>query len=148
MSDLPHRFDGLFTLIAGALASVSACLAAALPDLANLTGNESAILNDTQMRFACIAGALGGAVLSVLIFPPKLATHRTIAAKFFASGVSGFIFAPMTLRWLHLPRDFDTVLGCAAIVALTAIGVLRIAVPLWERTAGSRLAPPKDDGPL
>ena len=147
MTDMTHRFDGVFTVLAAAIASVSACLAAAIPDLSALSG-DSAILNDTQMRFACIAGALGGAVLSVLIFPPKLATHRTIASKFFASGVSGFIFAPMVLRWLRLPRDFDTVLGCAAVVALTAIGVLRIAVPLWERMAGKQLSPPKDDGPV
>ena len=139
---MPHRFDGLFTLLASAIAGMSACLAAALPDLSAIS--DGTILNDTQMRFACLAGALGGAVLSVLIFPPKMVTHRTIASKFFASGISGIIFAPIALRWLRLPRDFDTVLGTAAGVALTAIGVLRIAVPLWERMAGKQLSPPKD----
>lgn len=142
---MPHRFDGLFTIIAAALASIFSCLAAALPDLSAIS--DGTILNDTQMRFACLAGALGGAVLSVLIFPPKLVTRNTIASKFVASGISGVIFSPMALRWLHLPRDFDTVLGCSAVVSLIAIGVLRISVPAWERIAGKQLGPKGDEEP-
>lgn len=145
---MPTRLQFLndvFTIAAGAVASMFACIAAALPNLAAAT--DGTILTDTQMRFACIAGALGGAILSVLIFPPRKATHRNVAAKFFASGVSGVIFAPMVVRWANLPRDFDSVIATSAIVALTAIGVLRLAVPAIERIAGKKLSsiePPKE----
>lgn len=143
--DMPARIDFFFSVLASALVGMFASLAAAIPDLSALT-LDTTILTDTQMRFALLSGALGGAILSVLIFPPKLATHRTIAAKFFASGLSGVIFAPMLHRWLALSRDFDSVLGFGAVVAIVAIGALRLAVPAWERFAGRHFGPPKDAG--
>lgn len=131
-----NAITGFGSIIASGVASMSLCLAAAIP--------ESSFVTDTQMRFACIAGALGGAILSVLIFPPRQATHRTVAAKFFASGISGVIFSPLVLQKMGWAADFNSVLAVSAIVALIAIGVLRTAVPIWEKLAIRQMSG-KDD---
>lgn len=140
---MPHRLDGLFTILASAVASILACLAASVPDLSTLTGHT--ILNDAQMRFACIIGALGGAILNVAIFPPRVATRHAIAIKFVASGLSGMIFAPLAIRWLRLTPDFDIVIFISAAVALVAIRLIRLAIPLIEKKAEKRMR--DDDDP-
>ena len=88
------------------------------------------IWDDSALRLICIAGSIGGALLSILLFPPTSA--RAMAGKMTASVLAGAMFTPVLLRWTNFPPDADVMLCAAGIVALLSWSVLMICVPLAQ----------------
>lgn len=125
--------------ICGAFASVIAATLAAMPDLKELGQSDMPIIimDDTRMRLFCIIGAIGGAVLSALIFTPPKATGRQFGIKVAASSLAGILFTPMTLAALQWKLNIDRVLGASAVIAMLSIGVLRMAVP-WAQAKAAK----------
>lgn len=121
-------------MIYATLAAASAAAAATVE-----SATSAALLDDTHLRLICITGSLGGAVLSVLLFPQPKTTSRTMAMKLLTSGLSGILFAPKLLTYMGWMRDTDTVLAISAIVSLLSIGVLRIAIPTYTKLIGQKL---------
>jgi hypothetical protein len=89
------------------------------------------IFDDFKLRGWCIAGACGGALVSIFVF--TLPSPRELAFKLLASGISGMMFSPMFLRWLGWPVDVDSVLFASGSVSLCAWSVLQVAVPLFTK---------------
>jgi len=150
---MPRRFLPLFEAIVALCfatwASMTAAVLAAVPELKDVSevvaSTETVVMDDGKMRLICIIGAIGGGLLSALVFSPPKATGRNFAIKVGTSSLAGILFTPIVIHWLGWKANVDILLGISAIVAMIAIGAIRIAVPLWERAAGKRLAPPEDE---
>jgi hypothetical protein len=139
-----HPTEPIFTAIAvsagGAIASMSAALAALLDNVT--TNAHSGVLDDERMRLVCVIGAIGGAVISALIFTPPKATGRQFAIKIAASSLAGIFFTPAIIYKFGMEITFDVVAPSAAAVALVSVGALRVLVPLWEKHFTGRFRPP------
>lgn len=139
MIAIPHRhLEGLFTTIASATATLLAASAAISETIPHaIVSND--ILTNVEMRFACIIGALLGAMLQTAIFPPKVITSKAIAVKMGTSAASGIMLAPLIIRYTNIAPGFDVVLGISGIVALIAIGVIKLVVPGITKQASDRI---------
>lgn len=106
-----------------AIAAIAAAAAAVAPEVAHAVN----VIDDQKLRLICVAGSLGGAVLSVGVFPPR---HiRDMAFKLMCSGISGVLFSPVLLRWLGWSVDTDVVLATSGAVALLSWASLQVGVP-------------------
>lgn len=114
---------------------IAAATAAALP--APDPQAVATVMDDARMRLICVAGSLGGAVLSVCLF--KLGNVRDMSVKLVSSSFSGILFAPMVLRWVGWNRDVDAVLAVSGLTALMSWTVLQKAVPALTKAATKRL---------
>jgi hypothetical protein len=132
---MPAAESAISLVIAAAVGMFAAAAAAVLP-----TPDPAAavsVMDDARLRLICVAGSLGGAVLSVALF--KLGNVRDMAVKLASSSISGILFAPMALRWLGWTRDLDAVLAVSGMTALLSWTVLQMAVPALARAAAKRL---------
>lgn len=132
---MPAAESAISLVIAAAVGMFAAAAAAVLP-----TPDPTAVLSvmdDARLRLICVAGSLGGAVLSVGLF--KLHHVRDMAVKLVCSSFSGILFAPMVLRWLGWSRDIDAVLAVSGLTALMSWTVLQKAVPALTRMAAKRI---------
>lgn len=128
--------ESAISLIVAATVGMFAAAAAAVmptPDPTEAIG----IMDDARMRLICVAGSLGGAVLSVCLF--KLTCVRDLSVKLVSSSFSGILFAPMVLRWLNWGRDVDAVLAISGATALVSWSLLQALVPLFTRIATQRI---------
>lgn len=95
-----------------------------------------ALLDDSRLRLICIAGTLAGSVVSVFLMPPKVNIEKPTAAvvamalRITASGLAGILFAPAVIRYFKIPLDTDWVLSASGAVAIVALGILKLIVPL------------------
>lgn len=142
---MPHRLEpilaAIVSMVAGAFSSCVAAFLALMPDAAPAAVT---IMDDEKMRLICIIGAVGGGVLSALIFSPPQATGRMFAVKVGSSSLAGILFTPSLVHWLGWTLNIDTLLGTSAGIALVGIGVIRVAVPLWAKYAARKFGPPDD----
>jgi hypothetical protein len=123
----------LLTACAGAAASL---MAAIIPEGMAHSLN---IIDDSKLRLICISGSLGGAILSVGIFPPPASSGvRGLALKISCSSISGVLFSPMVMRWMNFPIQTDEVLAIAGAVALVSWSTLQMAVPLFTKIIGRK----------
>jgi hypothetical protein len=132
---MPAAESAISLVVAAAVGMFAAAAAAVLP-----TPQPDAVLSvmdDARLRLICIAGSLGGAVLSVGLF--KLSHVRDMAVKLVCSSFSGILFAPMVLRWIGWTRDLDAVLAVSGLTALMSWTVLQMAVPAVTRAAARKL---------
>lgn len=91
------------------------------------------IWNDSALRLICIAGSIGGSILSILLFPP--ASARAMAGKMTASVIAGALFTPILIRWVDIVPDADVLLCGAAVVSLLSWSILMAAVPIVQNFA-------------
>lgn len=128
---MPYRFltgpcEVMFAAFVAMLSSLGA-----IDDL-----TSPAIWDKTQFRAFCIAGALGGAFLSIALFPPRgTDSHqsRNQALRFGSSAISGLLFTPVVIRWQGWPVDVDVVLAVSGGVALVSVSVISAVVPFLIR---------------
>lgn len=123
-------------LLAAVLGAAAAITAAVMPAVDTQQAMTS-IMDDSRLRLICVAGSLGGAVLSVGLFNAR--TVRDLSIKLSCSSISGVIFAPMVLRWLGWAADTDAVLCISGVTALMSWSVLLAAVPALTRLAGKKI---------
>lgn len=132
---MPAAESAVSLVIAAAVGMFAAAAAAVMP-----TPDPTAVvtvMDDARMRLICVAGSLGGAVLSVSLF--KLTHVRDMAVKLVSSSFSGILFAPMVLRWTGWGRDVDAVLAISGLTALMSWTVLQKAVPALTKAAMKRI---------
>lgn len=131
---MPAAESAITIVIAAAVGMFAAATAAVLPE-----PPPDAVIGimDSRLRLICIAGSLGGAVLSVGLF--KFGCVRVMARKFICSSLAGVLFAPMSLRWLGWTHDIDAVLAVSGLTALMSWTVLQMAVPALTRAAAKRI---------
>jgi hypothetical protein len=130
--------ESIATVVIATLAAMlSAVSAALMPTVVEVTGTVHEalqsvnVMDDARLRLVCICGSLGGALLSVLLFP--LPRTKPLIAKLFASGLAGMMFSPMIVRWDGLTLDTDTMLFVSGMVALLSYSMLQMAVPLLNK---------------
>jgi hypothetical protein len=128
---MPLASTSLSLLIAAGLGIISAAAAALLPD--PTTTSALSLVDDNRLRLICVAGSLGGAVMSVMLFQVK--TNRELAAKLTTSALAGIMFSPMLLRYLRWADLTDSILAVSAAVALLSWTVLQSAVPILANLA-------------
>ena len=104
----------------------AAAAAAALPEL---TGTS--IIDDNRLRLICVAGSLGGAVISIMLF--ATGSHKELARKLTVSALAGILLTPMLLRYLTWTSQTDAILAVSAIVAMLSWSVLQTVVPMLSR---------------
>lgn len=106
------------------------------------------IMDDGKLRLICLAGAIGGALLSVIMFPPSR-NVRGLAAKFTGSGIAGVMFAPWCVQYANIGNNTDAVLAVSGLVGLAAWTTLQILVPKLSNLAATkitgRIERPDDD---
>jgi hypothetical protein len=133
---MPACETAVAVIIAASIGALTAITAAVIPGV-DAQQAMTSIMDDQRLRLICVAGSLGGAVLSVGLF--SAASVRGLCLKLSCSSISGVIFAPMALRWLGWAADTDAVLCTSGLVALTSWSVLQTAVPALTRLAGKKI---------
>ena len=129
----------IYAAIIGALSSL---LAAVAPNVGPESTNAIlSIIDDSKLRLICVAGSLGGAILSVGFFPPERNGNviRGVALKLSCSSISGVMFTPAIMRWFNIEFQTDIVLACSGTVSLLSWSVLQMAVPLITRIIRGRI---------
>lgn len=105
------------------------------------------IMDNARLRYTCIIGALGGAVISIAMFSTP--RFRPMAAKFTVSAVTGSMITPSLMRVWNVPQDTDWILASAFAVSICAYSVLQALVPLVPRSLAwafrTKYMPPEED---
>lgn len=112
-------------VVAATLGALSALLAAIMPEPS--TAASLALMDDSRLRLICIAGSLGGAVLSVMLF--KIDNHKELVRKLCCSSISGVVFSPIVIRHFQMDSSTDYVLAVSAVTALLSWSLLQILIP-------------------
>lgn len=123
---MPLASTSFSIVIAASLGIITALAAALLPDPASSAALS--LVDDNRLRLICVAGSLGGAVMSVMLFQVK--TNRELAAKLTSSALAGIMFSPMLLRYLRWADLTDAILATSATVALLSWSLLQTAIPI------------------
>ena len=142
---MPLAESSITLVIATVVGAVAAAMAASLPDASAAVTQAASLLDDSRLRLVCVAGSLGGAVLSVMLF--TIQTHKELAQKLISSSISGIVFSPVIIRYAHLESSTDLVLAVSAVTALLSWGVLQIAVPFAQSWFRRRYLPDEDSKP-
>lgn len=124
---MPIAESSASLLIAACVGMLTSLLAATIPDPAT-AATGIVIMDDTRLRLICMAGSLGGAVMSVMLF--TVTTHKELARKLTLSSLSGLIFSPVIMRYLAVPVSTDYVLVVSAVTALLSWTSLQTVVPM------------------
>lgn len=143
--EMPEIETYLMIIATAIVGAMSAIIASTSPEIAiaatagmeAMSNGTVVIFEDFKLRGWCIAGACGGALVSILVFP--LPKPRALAFKLVASGISGMMFSPMIIRWSGLQVDVDTVVFVSGIVALLSWGCIQIAVPVATKIFGKEI---------
>lgn len=109
------------------IATTTSELAKEVTEAASTVSVSVNVLDNAKLLSICLAGAVGGGLMSVLIFP--LPTARAMAGKFLASSLAAILFAPMTAQWLGWLRS-DALLAVSAGVALVAWAFVQATLPI------------------
>lgn len=133
----PMLAEDASTYIVTALASALLAAAAAAGLDAHAAASTVNIIDDQKLRIICIIGALGGSVLSIVLFP--VGNHRQLAGKLFGSSIAGIIGTPMLMRWFAIEPQTDPLLFVSCVVALLSWSILQIAVPFLNQLAAKWL---------
>lgn len=138
-----------FLLMTSALAAIASALLLAMPihaepSLASLPPGDDAVntmvvettmnvIENWRLRLYCIIGALGGAWLSVGMFPPPKNGIRPFALKFSCSCIAAIMFSPALMHKIGVILDPDYVLAVSGLFGLVSWAMIQIAVPLFLR---------------
>lgn len=148
---MPHRFEAIFSLLGATLLGMWGTFVAVAQLLVRQT-----IIDDDEKRLWCILGAVGGAVFMGLYTMEQQngITIKKVVLKIFASSVAGIIITPglMHLCSNYLPATSDTLMLASAVVAMSAVGALKIGIPIvqavferWLRRWSKSLTDTKGD---
>jgi len=129
----------------GALMGMTQDMVAMLAEMpADQVEAVTSVLDSNRLVMFSIVGAIGGGVLSIVIYPIK-GNIKQMAAKMTVSVISGGIFCPLfvfapafmeVLPWLSVA---ERTLIVSAVIAMFAWGTLQEVLPLAGATAKSAL---------
>ncbi len=105
-----------------AIAGAASLLIAAVPNVTN------GLPEDQRLICICIAGGIGGGILSVLLFPKT--TLRSTAAKWFVSPVTAGIFGPALCQYYGFQNEVWYALAANGAIGLFAWSALFVVLPL------------------
>ncbi len=95
------------------------------------------VLDDDRLRLWCILGSIGGAFLSLTVFPPAEAPERVTAWRYFtklgASFFCGFALSPFIVEHLALELTSSNAVSVSFMTALFAVSGLHAALPVVEQ---------------
>jgi len=118
--------------------------------LAAITAQDDNLLTDRGNIGLYIAGSIGGALLTMMIFPqseidaaieendPKqyLRLKRRAHQRFIAKGVSsllgGWLFTPVLMRWFSMELTQDRILAFSAVTAMFIVSAIHTLSPKVE----------------
>lgn len=98
------------------------------PEVQEAIKQAISVMDDGKLRIVCIIGAMGGGVLSALLYP--LGSPKQLSGKIVGSAISGIMFSPKLLSWMSWQLTTDNVLCMAGAVALLSWTLLQLAIPL------------------
>lgn len=127
---MPHRFMPPY--VAELMVGMSLAVVTLATEILRGIGTGPIIYDALSLRLLCLCGSVGGALVSVLVFPPregKGSPVRQMAVKFLASGLSGAILTPALMRWFGVELVGDYVLASSAAVAMLSVTFLQEAIP-------------------
>jgi hypothetical protein len=104
-------------MVAAAVASLSSLFAA----LAEIHGG---VINNNSLLILCISGSIGGSLVSIMFWPPKVPSIRLLATKFIASGITAILFAPWLVRYIEPNPNAELVLAVSGTLGLCAFAVV------------------------
>lgn len=105
------------------------------------------VMDDARLRYSCIIGSLGGALISIAMF--KTPHFRPMLAKFLVSSISGIMATPAIMRLSRATLDTDYIMGGALVVAIVSYSVIQVLSPLVPQAVAwafrQKYLPPEDD---
>lgn len=122
LSVIPSTMN-LGALMMWAVAGAASLLIASVPN--DFTDGLPA---DQRLICICLAGGIGGGILSVLLFPKT--TLRSTAAKWIVSTISAGIFGPAICQFYGLQADVWYALAVNGAIGLFAWSTLFVIMPL------------------
>lgn len=125
---MPLAESSIPLVIAAVVCMLSTLLAAIVPDADAAQAGGIVIMDDSRLRLICIAGSLGGAVVSVMLF--TVTSHKELARKMTVSCISGIVFSPVIMRYVSLDPTTDYVLLCSAVTAMLSWTLLQTVIPM------------------
>lgn len=126
----------IVTAVGTALAAIAAFLAD-IPAAGGFSGQ--AIYDDERFRLICIAGALGGALVNLWLWPSSTPGIVPMARQVSCSSFTGVVATPIVVHWIGLTPNTDNLLATSFIMAVVSVGVLKAAAPVWQRMILSKL---------
>src|SRR5688572_29040340 len=94
-----HNDNHPIAIILAAFMAILSALSAALMPAAQEVGAQVQevirainVMDDARLRLVCVAGSIGGALVSVLLF--QMPKPKAFIAKLIGSGLAGVIFSP------------------------------------------------------
>lgn len=129
------------TMIAGALS----LLASIGSDLTGMNVEEvvvkvqqaGGVLDSNRLICMVLAGAIGGGLLAVLLFP--LPTAKEMCLKFLGSGMAAVFTVPGVFRFMGWDLAAEYVIGASFVTAFLAWSLLLIFIPLFLKVLESML---------
>lgn len=92
------------------------------------------IVTSSTLRAWCVIGAVFGAIVAVVIFPPEspntVAGMQRVLCKFLGSSLLGFMYGPVASRYLGVQVNEDMVMFVAGSISLFGVVILHAVVPL------------------
>ncbi len=146
--DMLCNFLLFMMMVGGAAASSSLLMVSEVPATVSPAVQDAikhavSVMDDGRLRIACLLGSLGGGILSTLLFP--LGRPKEYAGKILGSSITGLIFSPKLMEWLHWDADLTNVVAMSGIVSLLSWSVLQPLVPLLgnliTKWVGSKFKP-------
>lgn len=140
---MPQRLQAMheeLAIILTACGSAFAAIAAFIADIPASNGfSGQAIYDDERFRLICIAGALGGALVNLWLWPSPTPGIVPMARQVSCSSFTGVVATPIVVHWIGLTPNTDNLLATSFIMAVVSVGVLKAAAPVWQRMILSKL---------
>lgn len=90
---------------------------------------SSAFSENQVLLCVCLAGGIGGGIISVVIFPND--TIKKTAFKWLASSLASGLFSPAIAQYLSIQQDLVYILALSAGIGLFSWGVILVVVPIF-----------------
>lgn len=127
---MPHRFMPPY--VGELMVAVMMAFIALAAEVLHSLGSGPIIYDAVSLRLLCLCGSVGGALVSVLIFPPKEGKGspvRQMAIKFLASGLAAALFTPAIMRRMGIEMVGDYVLAMSGFVSIISVTLLQEVTP-------------------
>lgn len=117
---MPFLETSFSVMMAWAAAGAASLLLAAAP--------VEGFSQEQRLICICIAGGIGGGILSVILFPKT--TLRSTAAKWLVSPITSGMFGPAFCQFYGIQQDIWYSLAATGAIGLFAWSVLFVIMPL------------------
>lgn len=138
--------------------------------LAAWAAQDENVLSNGNSRALYLAGSIGGALLTMMIFPQaeidpaiedtdkkqyarlKKRANQRFIAKGLSSLLGGGLFTPVLMRWAGIELTEDRILAFSAVTSMFVVSAIHAASPkveafidAWFDSMANKHKPPKDE---